>query len=319
MGRARLDRRERPSRSLNSGLRRPPDSASSRFSVSRALRAGPRRILGVALFGIVSAALLAAATAQAQTSQTVASDWSLKPSGITAGQSFRLLFVTSTTSQATSSNISTYNTFVQGRADTNAALKPFKGEFRAVVSTSAVDARANTLTRSTDTGAPIYWVGGAKVADNYADFYDGSWDSYSGKNEAGTDSRPDVWTGSQADGTKDSGNTPGSTTVRYGTLHASFPDQALGRPGVAGVAGRTASFSLYALSPVITVRAADTTGPTVSTVAVTSNPPSGQGGYYKAGDDIAVTLTFNEGIVVTGTPALEITVGSVDRRGTLTP
>ena len=54
---------------------------------------------------------------------------------------------------------------------------------------------------------------------------------------------------------------------------------------------------------------ADTTGPTISTIAVTSSVPSGQAG-YKIGDDIAVTATFNEDIVVVNTPKLEITVGS---------
>ena len=54
---------------------------------------------------------------------------------------------------------------------------------------------------------------------------------------------------------------------------------------------------------------ADTTGPTISTIAVTSSVASGQAA-YKIGDDIEVTATFNEDIVVAGTPKLEITVGS---------
>ena len=88
------------------------------------------------------------------------------------------------------------------------------------------------------------------------------------------------------------------------TLDASAPPLSWSYdPATDWVDGTTVSLSL-------TAPASDTTGPTVSTIAVTSNPPSGQGGYYKAGDDIAVTLTFNEGIVVTGTPALAITVGS---------
>ena len=40
--------------------------------------------------------------------------------------------------------------------------------FKAVAaSTSAVDARANTDTEATDTDAAIYWLNGAKAADNY--------------------------------------------------------------------------------------------------------------------------------------------------------
>ena len=32
---------------------------------------------------------------------------------------------------------------------------------------------------------PIYWLDGPKVADNYGDFYDGSWDSSGARNENG--------------------------------------------------------------------------------------------------------------------------------------
>ncbi|MYG25973.1 MAG: hypothetical protein F4213_08100, partial [Boseongicola sp. SB0677_bin_26] len=48
----------------------------------------------------------------------------------------------------------------------------------------------------------------------------------------------------------------------------------------------------------------------VSAFAITSNPPSNQGGQYKAGDRIVVTATFNEAIAVTGAPALRIRVGT---------
>ena len=44
--------------------------------------------------------------------------------------------------------------------------------FRAVGCTADTDARDNTST--TGTGVAIYWLNGAKVADHYADFYDGS-------------------------------------------------------------------------------------------------------------------------------------------------
>ena len=54
------------------------------------------------------------------------------------------------------------------------ANRPFASQYRVVGSTSSVDARTNTGT--TGTGVPIYWLNGNKVADNYADFYDGNWD-----------------------------------------------------------------------------------------------------------------------------------------------
>ena len=377
-------------------------------------RALPAALL--ALAGVLLACALPDRPAHAQTAQKVPHGASIIPSGISGGQSFRLLFVTSTTTAATSSSISTYNTFVQGRAATNSNLKSatgasFSGEFRAVVSTTAVAARTNTRTRSTDTGAPIYWVNGAKAADNYADFYDGSWDSCVRRTESGSASGSHIsltlWTGSTSSGTTSPNRGLGrgnNLLARSGSLSSTSCSQMLddGRNW-----SNTQSYPLYGLSPVLTVVPAqpaglaatggsgqatvrwnnpsdssitkyqlayrkqedltntligsatwadisgsgatttshtvtgldngarylfwlravnaggvgrhagpvvgttsDTTGPTVSTIAVTSNPPSGQGGYYKAGDDIAVTLTFNEGIVLTGTPALEITVGS---------
>ena len=52
-----------------------------------------------------------------------------------------------------------------------------------VGSAAAVDARDNTST--TGIGMPIYWLNGAKVAADNADFYDDSWDSLSPKDERG--------------------------------------------------------------------------------------------------------------------------------------
>ena len=69
--------------------------------------------------------------------------------------------------------------------------------------TATVDARENTAT--TGRGVPIYWMNGAKVADNYADFYDGSWDQRKcGNQELGQETCYGlVWTGTMNDGRKD--------------------------------------------------------------------------------------------------------------------
>ena len=55
------------------------------------------------------------------------------------------------------------------------------------------------------------------------------------------------------------------------------------------------------------VDAPDVTGPTVSSVAITSDP--GDDDTYGVGDSIEVTVTFNEEVTVTGAPQLEIDVG----------
>ena len=118
-------------------------------------------------------------------------DWSLIPAGLTVRDKFRLLFLSSTTRDATSTDIADYNTFVQGIAAAgHAAIQAYSSGFRVVGCTGAVDARDNTYTRhtSTDQGVPIYWLGGTRVADEYEDFYDGSWDDEANdRNESGTD------------------------------------------------------------------------------------------------------------------------------------
>ena len=121
---------------------------------------------------------------------TVPPDWSLKPSGVGAGQQFRLIFLSSTKSAATSTSISTYNTFVQNRAaDGHSDIKGYSSGFTVVGCTADVDARDNTATRYTNAnkGVPIYWLNGNKVADNYEDFYDETWDEEANdKNQLGT-------------------------------------------------------------------------------------------------------------------------------------
>ena len=183
----------------------------SRLSLSesgprRPRRAGALRRAAAAALVLLAGALLAGLapeTAHAQTAQTVENDWALKPSGIKPGESFRLLFVTSTNTQAADSTIGPYNTIVQQRASdsgADATIRGMSGQFRALISTPTVDARDNTAT--TGTGVPIYWLNGAKVADDYADFYDGNWDSNAPKNQLGNNAANiAVWTGSKRDGT----------------------------------------------------------------------------------------------------------------------
>ena len=147
--------------------------------------------------------------------QYVYSDWNPKPSGIGGGDQFRLIFLSSTKRKATSLDIADYNTFVQDLAAAgHNAIRPYADGFNVVGCTASmpgfpagVNARDNTGT--TGTGVPIYWLKGNRVADNYADFYDGSWDDEANiKNESGNTglninqsaNRP--WTGCEHDGTE---------------------------------------------------------------------------------------------------------------------
>ena len=109
-----------------------------------------------------------------------------------------------TTVPGSRSDIAWYNETVRTalRYRGHRSIRSHRGEFAAVVSTTAVDARDNTGT--TGTGVPIYWLNGHKVADDYSDFYDGAWDSIIARDESGGlvyDLQDvHVWTGSTADG-----------------------------------------------------------------------------------------------------------------------
>ncbi len=177
--------------------------------------------------------------------QTVAADWPLIPDGLESGDSFRLLFVTSTSMKAESADIAGYNKFAQARAAANTNLADFSSRFRALVSTAGVNIKDNSAT--TGTGVPIHWLGGEKVADDYADFYDLGWDSVSGKTETGGSHIGLVWTGSNGRGETSLRSYAGAAQVRMGDLGDAKP---LSSP-TAKASGE--SYPLYALSPVITV------------------------------------------------------------------
>ena len=155
-------------------------------------------------------------SANSDGSYSVPSDWALKPSGLNAGDKFRLLFVTSTERTGLSSNIADYNTFVQtaAKAGHSAITDSCGNLFKVLGSTATVDARNNAGT--TGAGFRIYWLGGAKVADSYTDFHDGSWDSSAGRNENGVVSTSSFFSGSNDDGTAIPGRELGQTVVRAG-------------------------------------------------------------------------------------------------------
>ena len=211
----------------------------------------------------------------ATTATEVPADWSLKPTAVTAGTQFRLLFLSSTKRTGNAGNIASYNTFVQNRAAAgHADIRDYSAGFRAVGCTGAVDARDNTST--TGTGVPIYWLNGAKAADDYADFYDGSWDDEANdKNESGTNgldtsqSGNAPWTGCTHNGTEDfdNGNSRalGHSIARVGRPNSSATGDG---PLVGGNPSFTsASRPLYGLSAVFQV-AADTTPPTLTSAEV---------------------------------------------------
>ena len=104
-------------------------------------------------------------TVAAEGPTLVSNNWSLTPSELGARDQFRLLFLSSTTRNATSSDIEDYNTFIQNRAAAgHTDIQAYSNGFKVVGCTEDDDARDNTGTTftSSDKGVPIYWLGGSQ-------------------------------------------------------------------------------------------------------------------------------------------------------------
>ena len=188
---------------------------------------------------------------------TVPVEWALTPSGLTTGDTFRLMFITGTgTRRPNSSDIDDYNTYVQGQANASnahSAIKPYNTWFRALASTSSVDARDNTRTRSMYTNAAIYWLDGAKVADSYGDLYDGTWDDETNpKDRSGSAStHGEIYTGTSDNGRK-SPQPLGGSHASVGKLNDSTSnDNPLG--STTGYTTCCSDLPYYALSGVFVV------------------------------------------------------------------
>ena len=178
-------------------------------------------------------------------------NWALTPSNLNEGDKFRLLFASSTTRDARAATNGVYDDFVENRAKAghSAITDGCAGKFTALISTQGWSARQNTATRATDTDASIWWLAGQKVADDYADFYDGSWDSRNHKNEYGTRTSHDrVWTGSLNNGnvhpTQRAGLSIGNTRLaRLGS----------GSPLSSDARSSAQAHRIFGLSPIFTV------------------------------------------------------------------
>ena len=214
-------------------------------------------------------------------SHTIQHNRSLIPDGpngvpLREGQSFRILFVGGLV-DPTYDDIAWYNEQVWAsfHNDNNHPLYEFRDGIRALISTEYVHARDNTAT--TGAGVPIYWANGARVADNYTDFYDGNWQSNAPTDGRGIHVSPsvEVWTGSTSMGTRDDGNWADASTVTYG------------RPGTGGEELKSGQASkdrespgklLYGITPVITVGADPNRRDTGDSTDRTDTTPSENGG-----------------------------------------
>ena len=162
----------------------------------------------------------------------VPADWALVPPGLAPGERFRLLFVTSTRRNATATDISDYDAFIQAavRASGRAALAEYADHFRVLGSTASVDALGHV--GLSGAGELIWWLGAGsmeaydvsgrvsgKVAGTAADFFDGRWAHPAAIRTERGDRIPDadlaavkVFTGTASDGTAVVGRQLGNQT-----------------------------------------------------------------------------------------------------------
>ena len=114
--------------------------------------------------------------ARQTTTTDVPANWSLKPTGLNTGDQFRLIFLSSTKRNATATAIADYNTFIQTRAAVgHTDIQSYSTGFRVVGCTIRRRRPRQHLhhLHHVRQASQIYWLNGTKVADTYADFYDG--------------------------------------------------------------------------------------------------------------------------------------------------
>jgi hypothetical protein len=146
------------------------------------------------------------------------------PIGLSACQSYRIAFVTSGTTNATATDIATYNAFVNNAANApGSLLAPLNTTWRVIGSTAAVSAFANV---GGSDPAPIYRMNGTKVASSGAALFNTATTPLAaavdldehGNVVLASGGVHGVWTGTNADGSS-------STVFHLGTT---FPEVAAG-------------------------------------------------------------------------------------------
>lgn len=137
------------------------------------------------------------------------------------GSAYRLIFVTSDSITATSSDEATYNSFVNEEASQNSSLPTTT--WTAITSTESQSAVGNVDTVcSTEAclNAPIYLVDGTTlIAANQASLFGGTLNTSIYETQSGGQpSSSYIWTGSTTDGQINSGNALGDSGAEIGNL-----------------------------------------------------------------------------------------------------
>jgi MYXO-CTERM domain-containing protein len=190
---------------------------------------------------------LAAASAQAALVFAPLTDLGLSP-----GDTYRYAFVTSTTRDATSTDIADYNAFVQTVGDATGSL--FAGSsiaWSAIFSTDSIAAKDNIGGVFSE---PIYSVDGQLIASSSSDLWDGTLQTAINWTENHISlTTADVWTSSNWDGTYQ----PREDYVVYQRIASGTTQFTTGAWIAYGGALTILQRNLYAISETLTVPRAD--------------------------------------------------------------
>ena len=145
------------------------------------------------LLSVLSVFALAAMAAGTASAGSIAT-----PTGLDPGNQFRIVFVTTTTTPATSSDLSTYDSVVSSDA-TGYTYGGNSPTWQAIVSSSTIDARDHIGLLSTSV-IPLYTVDGTKVSTG--NLWSGTLLSPINRYIDGSTHNYGAYTGTQADGTK---------------------------------------------------------------------------------------------------------------------
>ena len=173
---------------------------------------------------------------------------SLVPAGVGPGSQFYLIFTTSSSYDAASTNMSTYDNTVNAEAQSGSSL-PGVGSltWKALGATSAVDQCKPFI----DLTKPVYTVTKVLVSSTATAMFLGGGTSLSNAPGVGpngtTVNQNGAWTGCNTAGSPDTGNELGTATPRRGApLQTNFFWISIGSSGSVN------QFKLYAVSPLLT-------------------------------------------------------------------
>jgi hypothetical protein len=203
---------------------------------------------------LVIAGLVLALATTAQAS-TITSDDALVPGGLVVGDKFQLVFVSSTTRDATSNDVADYDTHVQNAANAAGIGNTAGYTWEAIASTDTPLVHTKNHVSVT---ADVYRVDGIKVADA-GDFWKdpgtGIHAAPMNINENGAVLNSDVWTGSNWEGFRNNnglgtlGGNPIGVDAGFGRSDVTGQQWA----GEVGLQDQDNLLPFYAVSEVLTV------------------------------------------------------------------